>query len=233
MKKMLCIAVVLFFPLTVAWAAQQWESQGNFYFLAKNTKESFSASGAGANKFLSKYLTYDGVDFLVKGADDWQDYGRLNLGDNNMFLVPLRGGMKVEEIHFLASGDYGNSYEHDALLRLYGENYYYSVLTVTFAYQDGTYKILSAPVFWDWFHLPSVGWSKDGVKSKVVGVNPMRKDCTMYHISFANPRPTQPIKDILVSDSWLSDRPFSDVFALTIRSADTMPAIKERGFHAP
>ena len=150
-----------------------------------------------------------------------------------MFPVPLRRGMKIDEIHFLASGDYGNSYEHDALLKMYGANYYYSVLTVTFAYQDGTYKILSAPVFWDWFHLPSMGWSKDGVTSKVVGVNPVRRDCTMYHISFVNPRPTQPVKDILVSDSWLSDRPFSDVFALTIRSADTMPAIKERGFHAP
>ena len=38
-----------------------------------------------------------------------------------MFLVPIRSGMRVGEIHFLASGDYGNSYEHDALLRLYGE----------------------------------------------------------------------------------------------------------------
>ncbi|MBF0489786.1 MAG: hypothetical protein HQL15_04105 [Candidatus Omnitrophica bacterium] len=227
MKRILCTVVMIFFWGTVSWAAQQWEAQGNLYFLAKNTRESFSATGAGANKFQSKYLTYDGVDFLVKGEEDWQDYGRLNIGNNNMFSVPIRHGMKVDEIHFLASGDYGNSYEHDTLLRLYGENYYYSVLTVTFVYQDGTYKILSAPVFWDWFHLPSVGWVKEGVKSKVVGVNPVRDKCTMYHISFVNPRPTQAVKDILVSDSWLSDRPFSDVFALTIRSSDTMEAIKK------
>jgi hypothetical protein len=225
MKKILFALVVAFFPLTASWGdAPQWESQGDFYFLAKNTRENFSAVGAGANKFLSKYLHYDGIDFLVKGADNWQDYGRLNLGDEKTFLVPIRAGMKIEAIHFLASGNYGNSYLHDTLLRLYGENYYYSVLTVTFAYQDGTYKILSAPVFWDWFHLPSVGWSKDGVQSKVVGVNPVRKDCTMYHISFANPRPTEAIKDILVSDSWLSDQPFSDVFALTIRSSNPMQA---------
>ena len=229
MKKIFCSAVMVLFGLSTSWSAdQQWESQGNFYFLTKSTRESFRAIGAGPNKFLSKYLSYDGIDFLVKGADDWQDYGRLDLGNNNMFQVPLRSGMRVEEIHFLASGDYGNSYEHDALLRLYGENYFYSVLTVTFVYQDGTYKILSAPLFWDWFHLPSIGWTKDGVKSKVVGLNPVRKDCTMYHISFSNPKPTQAVKDILVSDSWVSDRPFSDVFALTIRSSDTMQAIVKK-----
>ena len=168
-----------------------------------------------------------GSDFLVKGRN-WQDYGRLDLGNNNMFLVPIRSGMKIDAIHFLASGNYGNSYVHDALLRLYGENYYYSVLTVTLVYQDGTYKILSAPVFWDWFHLPTTGWSKDGVTSRVVGVNLVRRDCTMYHISFVNPWPVKPMKDILVSDSWLSDRPFSDVFALTVQSSDTMQAIPKK-----
>ena len=229
MKILFCAAVIILFPWTSSWGVSlPWESQGNFYFLAKNTRDSFSATGPGANKFHSKYLTYDGVDFLVKGADDWQDYGRLNLGNNNMFMVPVREGMKLEEIHFLASGSYGNSYDHDSLLRMYGANYYYSVLTVTFAYQDGTYKILSAPVFWDWFHLPSIGWSKDGVKSMPVGVNPMRKDCTMYHISFANPKPTQAIKNILISDSWVGDLPFSDVFALTIKSSDIMQAIAKK-----
>jgi hypothetical protein len=108
---------------------------------------------------------------------------------------------------------------------MYGENYYYAVLTVTFVYQDGTYKILSAPVFWDWFHLPSVAWAKDGVRSKAVGINPVRPNCTMYHISFANPKPAEVVKDILVSDSWLREQPFSDVFALTVRSSDAMPAI--------
>jgi len=221
-KIILSVYITILLSLTNSWAAPQWENQGNSYFLAKNTKEAFSAAGAGANKFPSKYLSYDGVDFLVQGASDWQDYGRLDLGKNNFFQVPLRPGMKVDEVHFLASGNYGNTYAHDNLLSMYGANYYYSVLTVTFAYTDGTYKILSAPVFWDWFHLPSVGWTRDGVKSKVVGTNPVRKDCTMYHISFTNPKPAVPIKDILVSDSWLSDRPFSDVFALTIRSSDTM-----------
>jgi len=217
------------FSLTASCGAvQSWESQGDYYFLTKDTRDSFSAIGPGANKFPGKYLTYDGVSFLVKGADDWKDYGRLGLGNNNMFQVPIRSGMKVEEVHFLASGSYGNSYEHDSLLRMYGANYYYSVLTVTFAYQDGTYKILSAPVFWDWFHLPSIGWAKDGVKSKPVGVNPVRRDCTMYHISFANPRPSQVVKDILVSDSWVGDLPFSDVFALSVKSSDTMPATPKK-----
>ncbi len=225
MKIILNALILTLLSLTNSWAAPSWENQGNYYFLSKDTKDAFSASGAGSNDFPNKFLNYDGIDFLVRGAQGWQDYGRLNIGNNNMFTVPLRQGMKVDEIHFLASGDYGNSYEHDALLKLYGENYFYSVLTVTFAYQDGTYKILSAPIFWDWFHLPSVGWSKDGVKSKVVGVNPVRKNCTMYHISFANPKPSLPLRDILVSDSWVSDRPFSDVFALTIKSPDTMQAL--------
>ena len=231
MKNFFCAVGIILFSLTSSFGASlPWESQGNFYFLTKNTRDSFSATGPGANKFLNKYLTYDGVDFLVKGPDDWQDYGRLNLGNNNIFIVPVREGMKLDEIHFLASGSYGNSYDHDSLLRMYGANYYYSVLTVTFAYQDGTYKILSAPVFWDWFHLPSIGWSKDGVKSKPVGVNPMRKNCTMYHISFVNPKPTQTIKNILVSDSWVGDLPFSDVFALTIKSSDIMQAIPKKDY---
>jgi len=229
MKINLCLTVIVFLFQTLSWGGgQEWESQGNFFFLAKNTRESFSATGPGPNKFSSKYLNCDGVDFLVKGADSWPDYGRLNLGNNNMFHLPIPQGMKIEEIHFLASGNYGNSYEHDGLLRMYGENYYYAVLTLTIAYEDGTYKILSAPVFWDWFHLPSIAWSKDGAKSKAVGVNPVRKDCTMYHISFSNPKSTEAIKDILVSDSWLSDRPFSDVFAVTIKSSDTMPSMPKK-----
>ena len=230
MNKIVYLTVTFLLLLASASGAAgpQWESQGNFYFLTKTTKDSFSASAPGANKFVNKYLNYAGVDFLVKGASDWQDYGRLDLGNNKFFQVPLRTGMKVDEIHFLASGSYGNSYEHDSLLRMYGANYYYSVLTVTFAYLDGTYKILSAPVFWDWFHLPAVGWTKDGVLSRPVGINPMRPNCTMYHISFANPKPAQPVKDILVSDSWVSDLPFSDVFAVTLKSADTMPAMPKK-----
>jgi hypothetical protein len=229
MKHIFLSLIFLFSALTISWGYDQsWESRDNSYFLTKNTRVNFSAPGAGANKFLTKYLSYDGIDFLVKGSDDWQDYGRLNLGNNNFFSVPIRSGMKVDAIHFLASGNYGNSYEHDSLLHLYGENYYYGVLTVTFAYMDGSYKILSAPVFWDWFHLPSVGWSKDGVKSKAVGINPVRPNCTMYHLTFANPKPTLAVKNILVSDSWVSDKPFSDVFAVTIRSSDAMQAIPRK-----
>jgi hypothetical protein len=223
MKQSFCAVIAILLLLTTSWgASRQWESRGNFYFLTK-TKENFAANGAGSNSLSSKYLSYDGIDFLVKGPNDWQDYGRLNIGNDHFFPVPIRPGMRLEEIHFLSSGNYGNSYEHDSLLRLYGENYYYAVLTVTFAYQDGTYRILSAPVFWDWFHLPAMTWSKDGVKSKPVGINPVRPHCTMYHISFVNPKPTQPVKDILVSDSWVSDRPFSDVFALTIKSSERKP----------
>lgn len=91
----------------------------------------------------------------------------------------------------------------------------------------------SAPIFWDWFHLPSVAWDKDGVRSKPVGINPMRPKCTMYLISFSNPEPTQAVKDILVSDSWLSDKPFSDVFALTIKSSEPMRAMPGERIGAP
>jgi hypothetical protein len=224
MKKILCAALMILFPILTAWAAGQWEKEGNFYFLAKNARDNFSAQGAGPNKFAAKFLKYEGIDFLVRGADAWSDYGRLDLGGNNFFSVPIQSGMKVDELHFLAGGSYGNSYEHDKLLRLYGENYYYSVITVTFVYQDGSYKILSAPVFWDWFHLGPAEWSEDGVRIKYFPENPVRKDCNMCHISFANPKASQPLKDILISDSWLSDRPFSDIFALTLKSSDIMEA---------
>ncbi|MDE2222792.1 MAG: hypothetical protein KGK03_06955 [Candidatus Omnitrophica bacterium] len=218
----LVLLAFLFLANSLATAAT-WESQGDAYFLSKN-KQNFAASGAGSNQLPHKYLTFDGVDFLVKGPRNWTDYGRLDIGDNKLFEVPIRHGMKIDRIDFLASGNYGNSYEHDHLLHLYGENYYYATLTVTFVYQDGTYRIRSAPVFWDWFHLPSITWAKDGVASRPVGINPVRPKCTMYHISFANPMPARPVKDILVADSWIEDLPFCDVFALTVKSPDAMPA---------
>ena len=235
MKKILCFVWIILFPVTASWAEGQWEKQGNFYFLTKDTRKNFSATGAGANKFTSKYLSCDGVNFLVRAADDWSDYGRINLEGNNLFSVPIRSGMKVDELHFLSGGNFGNSYKHDSLLRLYGDNYYYGVITVIFVYQDGVSKALSAPVFWDWFHLSSIAWSKDGASIKYIGSNPVRKDCSIYHLSFINPRPTEPIKDILVSDSWISDLPFSDIFAVTIKSNDRLESIprQERQFKIP
>jgi hypothetical protein len=227
-KKILGMAVMILFPLALAWG-DNWEKQGNYYFLIKNNRNNFSSVGAGPNKFSGKYLRYDGVNFLARGASDWQDYGRLNLEGNNMFSLPIRSGMKVEEVHLLAGGNYGNSYEHDALMRLYGDKYFYATLTAIFVYQDDAYNGLSVPVFWDWFRLGSGQWYKDGAMIKYLGDNPMRKDCSMFHISFTNPRPLEPVKNILLTDSWIGDRPFSDVFALTLKSSDALEAIPKEG----
>jgi hypothetical protein len=225
MKKIFCVALLTaLFPALVAWAADTWEKEGSYYFLTKNSRDYFSAKGPGANKFASKYLTYDGIDFLVKGPDVWDDYGRLDLSGNNLFSVPIPDGFKVDEVHFLAGGSYSNSYKEDPLLRLYGDNYYYSVITVLFAYEDGSFKSLSVPMFWDWFHLGRREWSKEGAKIKGLGNNPVRKDCSLYHLSFNNPSLAKPLRNILVSDSWLSDVPFSDIFALTLKSGDTLEA---------
>ena len=224
MKKVLCTAVMILLPMAVLWAGN-WEKQGNYYLLTKNTRDNFSLAGAGPNKFGSKYLKYDGVDFLVRGADSWQDYGRLDLEGNNMFSVPIRSGMKIDEVHFLAGGNYSNSYEHDGLMRLYGDKYFYAVLSVIFVYEDGVYKELSVPVFWDWFHIDLGSWSKNGARIKSMGENPVRKDCNMFHISFTNPRPAELVKNILVTDSWIDDRPFSDVFAVTIKSSNVMEEV--------
>jgi hypothetical protein len=193
MKKIFCSVVLLSLSALPCWAAVAWENQGNSYFLTKDTRENFSATGAGANKFPTKYLSYDGVDFLVKGNADWTDYGRLDLQSHHLFAIPIRIGMKVEEVHFLASGNFGNSYEHDSLLRSYGDQYFYATVTVLFAYEDGVYKTLSVPVFWDWFHLPPVEWSKDGAWIKAIGNNPARRDCSLYHMGFKNPRPAVPV----------------------------------------
>jgi hypothetical protein len=226
MNKIFCLLVMIFLPLAVSWGASvPWESQGNYYFLAKNTRDSFSAIAPGANKFSGKYLNYDGVDFLVKGPDNWQDYGRLDLQENHLFKVPIRSGMKLDEVHFLASGSYSNSYTHDSLLHFFGDKYFYSTITVMFVYQDGLYRSLAVPVFWDWFYLPSIEWSKDGANVKSSGRNPMRPDCNMYHIWFINPRPAAPVKDVLLMDSWLRDLPFSDIFAVTVKSSDKLDAI--------
>ncbi len=223
-KKILCVTVLVLFPIA-SWAQGLWEKKDNFYFLTKSSRENFSLVGAGENKFSSKYLTYEGVDFLVRGAGDWKDYGRLNLEGNNMFSVPIRSGMKVEEVHFLAGGNYSNSYEHDALMRLFGDKYFYATVSVIFVYQDGAYKSLSVPVFWDWFHIGPGTWAKDGARIKSLGENPVRKNCSIFHISFINPRPLEAIKNILVTDSWIDDRPFSDIFAVTLKSPDTLNAI--------
>jgi len=217
------MAVMFLFPLS-AWAGAVWEKQGDFYYLTKENRDNFSLEGAGPNIFARKYLTYDGVDFLVRGAPEWKDYGRLNLEYNNISTLPIPSGTKVDQVHFLAGGNYSNSYEHDALMRLYGDKYFYATLTLIFVYQDGAYREFSVPVFWDWFHLGLGTWSKDGAKINSLGDNPVRKDCSMFHISFVNPRPSEPVKDILLTDSWISDRPFSDVFAVTIKSSDTLEA---------
>jgi len=223
LNRILVVAALILFPLCLAWA-QNWENQGDYYYLTKNNRNNFSLVGAGPNKFASKYLKYDGVDFLVQGQESWKDYGRLNLEGNNIFALPIRSGMKVNQVHFLAGGNYSNSYEHDGLMRLYGDKYFYATLSVIFVYQDGAYQEQSVPVFWDWFNLGPGEWSKDGAKIKSLGENPVRKNCSIFHIIFTNPRPTDPVKDILVTDSWIGDRPFSDVFAVTLKSQDALEA---------
>lgn len=227
MKKLLkinlCMVAMILFPLALSWA-WNWQKEGNYYFLTKYTRDNFSRTGAGPNKFVSKYLKYDGVDFLVRGDGGWQDYGRLNLEGNSMFSVPIRTGMKVEQVHLLAGGNYSNSYEHDRLMRLYGDKYFYATLSVIFAYSDGSYQEQSVPVFWDWFHLGLGEWAKDGARIKSLGENPVRKNCSMFHISFTNPKAQVPVKNILLMDSWIGDRPFSDVFAVTVKSTDIMEA---------
>jgi len=193
--------------------------KGDLYLLAKN-RQNFALEGAGPNTFSSKYLKYDGVDFLVKGPDDWKDYGRLDLEGSNIFSMPIKAGVKVSQVHMLAGGNYSNSYEHDGMMRLFGDKYFYATLSVIFVYEDGVYKEVSAPVFWDWFNIGSGTWSRNGAAIKSLGENPVREKCSMFHVTFTNPRPDEPLKNILVTDSWISDRPFSDVFGVTLKSSD-------------
>ena len=224
LKKLFCMLVIGLFPWAWSWGAD-WEKQGDYYYLTKNNRNNFSAVGAGPNEFASKYLKYGKINFLVQGAGDWQDYGRLNLEGNNMFLLPIDKAIKVEELHFLAGGNYSNSYEHDRLMRLYGDKYFYATLSVIFVYQDGAFRELSVPVFWDWFKLGSGAWLKDGAGIKSLGENPVRKNCSFYQISFINPRPEQRVKNILITDSWIGERPFSDVFAVTLKSPDMLETV--------
>jgi hypothetical protein len=226
MRKMLCVILLAVLFPALAWAADAWEKKGEYCYLTKNSRDYFSAKGPGPNKFPGKYLKYDGIDFLVKGPDSWDDYGRLDLSGNTLFSVPMPDGFRVDEVHLLAGGNYSNSYKEDPLLKLYGDNYYYSVITVLFCYKDGSVKSLSVPMFWDWFHLGRREWSGGGAKVHGLGDNPVRKDCSLYHLSFNNPDPAKPLRHIFVDDSWLSDVPFSDIFALTLRSADPRETCK-------
>jgi len=223
LKRIFCVVILILFPVVLSWASN-WEKQDDYYFLTKNNRDNFSLPGAGPNKFARKYLKYDGVNFLVRGASDWQDYGRLNLEGNNMFSLPIGAGIKVDQLHLLAGGNYSNSYEHDGLMRLYGDKYFYATLSVIFVYANGAYQEQTVPVFWDWFRLGLGTWSKNGAKIKSLGENPVRKDCSIFHISFVNPKPQEPLKNILITDSWIDDLPFSDVFAVTLKSSDTLEA---------
>ncbi|MDD5059806.1 MAG: hypothetical protein PHY35_01635 [Candidatus Omnitrophica bacterium] len=218
-KNIFTVIALILFPCVSSFA-QNWEKEGSFYYLNKETRANFSLPGAGPNRFGAKYLKYDGVNFLVRGNKYWPDYGRLNLERNNMFSVPISPGIRINELHLLAGGNYSNSYEHDALMRLYGDKYFYATLSVIFFYRDGTFKKLSVPVFWDWFKIGPGIWSKNGATIKSLGQNPVRDKCAMFHITFANPRPLEPVQSLLILDSWIDDRPFSDVFAVTLRSSD-------------
>ena len=221
-----CFLMVLM--LTCACWAEDWEKEGQYYFLTKNNRDNFSLEGAGPNEFSHKYQKYGGINFLVRGPNDWHDYGRLNLEFDNIFSVPVKSGVKVEEVHLLAGGNYSNSYEHDKLMRLFGEKYFYATLSVIFIYEDGTYKELSVPVFWDWFHIGPGAWDKGGSKIKSLGENPVRKGCNMYLVSFINPKPLVALKSILITDSWIDSRPFSDVFALTLKTADSIESAPKK-----
>lgn len=223
--RIFCLLVIVLLSRSLSWA-QNWEKQNDQYLLTKNNRNNFSLVGAGPNKFVKKYLKFDGVNFLVAGSSDWLDYGRLDLDYNNMFSLPSVGGIKVDEVHLLAGGNYSNSYEHDALMRLYGDKYFYATLLIIFVYENGSYQELSVPVFWDWFHIGPGTWLKGKARIRSLGQNPVRKNCSMYHISFINPAPLEPLKNILITDSWINDRPFSDVFALTIKSGDTLVEVK-------
>ncbi|MDD5116433.1 MAG: hypothetical protein PHW98_05150 [Candidatus Omnitrophica bacterium] len=223
LKRLVSFVVLLLVPL-VCQAAEKWEKNGNFYFLAKD-RQNFALEGAGPNAFSGRFLKYDGIDFLVSGPKDWKDYGRLNLEKNNMFSLPIRRGVKVDEVHLLAGGNYSNSYEHDGMMRLFGDKYFYATLSVIFVYDDGVYGEVSAPVFWDWFHIGPGTWSRNGATIRSLGENPVREKCSIFHIGFANPRPQEPVKDILIMDSWIDDRPFSDVFAVTLKSSDAVEPV--------
>ena len=45
MKKILSVIVLVLFPVA-SFAGLQWEKKDNFYYLTKNTRESFSLAGA-------------------------------------------------------------------------------------------------------------------------------------------------------------------------------------------
>ncbi|MDD5042979.1 MAG: hypothetical protein PHV40_04890 [Candidatus Omnitrophica bacterium] len=226
LKKVFCAILLVMMP-AACWAMELWERQNDLYFLAKN-KINFALPGAGPNLFAQKFLQYDGIKFLVKGPAEWKDYGRLNLEGNNIFVMPIKEGFKVNEVHFLAGGNYSNSYEHDSLMRLFGDKYFYSTLSIILVYEDGIYKEISAPIFWDWFRIGRGTWSRGGATVISLGENPVREKCSMFHISFLNPWPNKPLKSILVTDSWISDKPFSDVFAVTLKSSDIMEGFVTR-----
>ncbi len=131
-------------------------------------------------------------------------------------------------MHILTGGNIGNQYISDEILKKFGDSYFYTTFTLVFVYDDDTYQFLSAPVLWDWRASFLNQWKAEKVMVTYAGQNPVRQDAGIFHISFFNPEPAKNVKNILLSDGWLRDYPYSDIFAVTLKSQDYLAAIPKK-----
>ncbi len=145
------------------------------------------------------------------------------------FSTPTVGqqesGAIVEEAHLLIGGNIGNVYLAETppeYAYLIGTGDEWGEIYVTFNYEDSTSETLSVSIPWDWSSPPG-DWTGTYAYRKYVGINPVRcSRCTMFEAGFINPNPTKKVISIRVSDDWVSWYPWSDVFALTVKSSDVL-----------
>lgn len=147
------------------------------------------------------------------------------------FFTPVIGqqesGAIVEEAHLLIGGNIGNVYGGEIppeYAYLIGTQDLWGEIYVTFNYEDSTSETLSVSIPWDW--LPPSDWTGTYTYRKYVGRNPARcswcPQVTMFDAVFTNPNPTKKVVSIKVSDDWVGVYPWSDVFALTLKSPNSL-----------
>ncbi len=206
-----------------------WEKEGDYYFLRKNTRDYFSGGSTEKRECATKYLTFNGIDFLVRDENKWDDCGKIELADNKICSLPVGDNKEIEELHLLIGGNIGNIYGNDEKLKQFGDSFFSSVVIAIFRYNDNTFKEASIPIFWDWASPSFDNWESNNARLIHLGKNILRKDgCSLYQASFTSLNNNKKMVNIILTDGWLSTYPSTDIVAVTIKSRDRLDSVLKK-----
>ncbi len=192
-------------------------------------KTEYSFDGTNWNQYIGQFtITNEGTTAVYYRSTD--NAGNVESTKTQTIKIDktpptITNGATVEEAHLLIGGNIGNVYLAETpseYAYLIGSGDEWGEIYVTFNYEDSTSETLSVSIPWDWSSPPG-DWTGTYAYRKYVGINPVRcSRCTMFEAGFINPNPAKKVMSIKVSDDWVSWYPWSDVFALTLKSADVL-----------